>query len=137
MEDHQDLTRRALWANAAFSTVTGLTLLLAAVPLAAALGVVQPLVLRMVGASLLPFAAFVALTARQRPLRRSRVIAISVMDGGWVVGTVALALGLPDALNTQGWIAAGLVAVAVDTCFVGQVLGLRRGSAGRRPAAAH
>ena len=119
------LVRRTLAVNAALSALTGVVLLVDAVPLADLLGLEEPLALRIVGAGLLPFAAAAAWASRHAPLARGAVVAISVLDAAWVLGTLGLAALAPTTFNTLGWAAAGVTALAVDACFTGQVWGLR------------
>lgn len=118
--------RRALGANATFSLLSGISLALFGGSLAPVLGVELSWVLRIIGGGLLLFALGVAFVARRAPLLRSGVAAITLMDLGWVLGTLGLALLWPAALNTTGWIAAVLVAFAVALFGATQHLGIRR-----------
>jgi len=126
MTDPERLVRRTLVANAALSGLTGLLMVIDAVPLARLFDLAEPIALEVVGAALLPFALGVGWTARRHPLPHPAVAVISALDAAWVAGTVGLALLAPGTFNAIGWAAAALAAVAVDTCCTLQVLGLRR-----------
>lgn len=136
MEQHtrERLARLALRANAAFSFITGLSLLLFADPLSQLMGATWPLVFQVIGAGLLPFALAVALTAQRKPLRPMHVAVISIMDAIWVLGTLVLAVGWPTALNATGWLVAAAVAVVVDIFCLAQLVGLRRLTQNADPA---
>ncbi|MEM7274619.1 MAG: hypothetical protein AAF547_16150 [Actinomycetota bacterium] len=113
--------RRVLLANAGFSTVTGFVALVAAEPLGEWLGVDQIWLIRLVGAALIGFAAFVAWTSTTdgELLRRSSAL-ISTGDLVWVAATpVVIALGW---LSTDGALTMSVVALAVLAFGIGQLL---------------
>lgn len=110
--DETDL-RRILLTNASTSGAGGAAALLFGGPVDALLGTDNSPWVRVVGAGLVAFALFVALTARATT---SRLVAetpwISVGDLAWVGGTV-LTIGL-------GWYsAAGAVVMAIVGAMVG------------------
>ncbi|MFK8001706.1 MAG: hypothetical protein AB8H86_19080 [Polyangiales bacterium] len=123
---NERIVRRALGANAVFSLCTGVSLLLFASSLGPRLGVHPAWVLQVIGAALVPFGLGVAFVAKQKPLRASWVAAISLMDAGWVVGTLMLALFWPGVMNQVGWTATVVVALFVDAFCIAQLVGLRR-----------
>lgn len=112
---------RALAANAVFSGLSGLALLLAA----GWLGVPEPWILRALGAGLVAFAAGLALLARSARPRRDLVLAASVSDFAWVAGSAWLLVGFPDLLTSAGEAAVAVVAVLVAVLGAAQLVGLR------------
>ena len=125
--------RLALIANAAFSVVTGVALVVFAGPLAAGLlttgsvwpGVPAPIVAMALGLGLLGFAAVVALVGIHRPPPAAAVRAIIVADAGWVVtSAVALAL-LAEAMTASGRWTVGVVAIVVAVLALAQWRGLQ------------
>lgn len=112
MEVKSNLLVRALAANSTFSGVTGVVLIVAAVPLSDWLGV-PAWMLVLVGAGLLPFAFLVARTARDP--EPSSVIRVIVADVSWVLGAGVILFGFPGWMSGQGlWalaIVTGLVAL--------------------------
>ena len=124
------LLRRTLVADAVISAAAGLMMLGGADLLANLFGVPSTL-LRYAGASLLPFAAFVALLARRDPIPGTAVRAVIVANGLWVLDSFLLLL--------TGWVEpsvigyAFIVAQAVIVAAVAEVqhIGLK---AARLPA---
>jgi hypothetical protein len=129
------LLRAALRGNALFSTLTGLSLLLAAGALDPLLGV-PALALRLVGLGLLPFAwALWRNAGRERLDRREAWIAVA-LDLGWVAGSLALVLADLWPLTTAGtWTVLG-VAEVVFLCAVLQWVGLAKSSTATQPTVA-
>lgn len=118
--------RRALWANAVFSGLSGLAALAAAEPLGAWLGLASPMVLRVLGVGLLLFAADLVSQARAEPIEPNRAVMASGADVLWVVGTIVLLVFFPGLLSVPGrWIVAAVGAV-VAGCAAGQAAGLMR-----------
>jgi hypothetical protein len=135
-EPRESLARHALLFNAIFSTLTGATLLIAAGPLGVAVGLEDPLALRIVGAALVPFAAILIILARARTLRARRIVAISVMDGSWVLATLGLAWVWPTLFHPTGWALAMAVAIVVAGSAAGQIAGVIRMRGGEKRFAA-
>lgn len=123
---NERFVRRALAANAVFSLCTGVSLMLFASSLGPRLGVDPAWALQALGGALVPFGLGVAFVAKQKPLRASWVAAISLMDAGWVIGTLILALFWPGVMNQVGWTVAVVVALFVDAFCIAQLVGLRR-----------
>jgi len=124
---HASLLRGALIANALFSAATGLLLVGFAEPVATAVGEVAPLVLRVIGAGLVPFAAFLVWTAR----RPDFVLGASIADLGWVAGSAGLLVFLPSLFSSAGAVAVAGVAGVVLVFGLLQIAGLRAGSLNR------
>lgn len=121
-----DLLRRALRANAGFSTLSGLTLLLAAAPLGSALGIPEPALLRGIGITLLVFAAGLFRNAARSTIRRGEAALASGLDLAWVAGS-GLLLAWPSFEPTRlGRGAIAAVATIVLACALLQLAGLRR-----------
>jgi hypothetical protein len=114
-----------LFANAAFSLISAVALIVASRLSAEFLGTADwiPLV---VGGALLGWAAFVFLNARrEKPNRRDTWLTIAG-DLAWVVGAGAIIL-IPDSLSAGGKWVLGIVSLAVLDFAVLQWLALRRG----------
>jgi hypothetical protein len=118
------LLRTSLRANAAFSTLCGLTSLSAAAPLAAALGVPEPAILTSLGAQLLGFAALLVWLASRPTIRAGLALAVVVADALWVVGTVPLLMA--GVLGPAGNWTAFAIANVVGLFGVLQYVGIRR-----------
>lgn len=115
-------------ANAGFSTLCGLILLLAGGALEPELGA-PALALRAVGLLLLPFALGLGLNARRATPRRGEAWLAVALDLGWVLGSVLLILGELWPLTVAGrWSVIGVAGV-VALFAVLQALGLRRARA--------
>lgn len=126
MGDNDRTLRQGLLANAIFSSLCGLSMVLAAPTLAAWAGLPGPLPLWILGPGLLLFAADLLHQASRPQISRSRALTTTLADLGWVVGSAALLLGWPELLNGAGRIAVIVVAVVVADCALWQGLGLRR-----------
>lgn len=121
--DRTRLLRLALTANVAFSTATGLVMLLRGPTVAEALGDLPAPLVTALGGCLFVFAAGVALVAtRPRP---ARALLVSLLDLGWVVGTVPLVF-VPGLLTPLGTACVLVVAGCVGGLAVAQLGGLRR-----------
>ena len=120
---NSSLLVKALAANSAFSAATGIILIVAAVPLSGWLGV-QPWLLVLVGAGLLPFAFLVGRTARDP--EPSRVIQVIVADVSWVLGAGVILFGFPGWMTGQGLWALEIVTGGVALFATLQAVGLRR-----------
>jgi len=114
---------RTLAANAGFSAVTGVSLVVGAVPLSRWLGIPTWLTIT-VGIGLLPFALAVAMAARNP--RRSTVRRVIAADLTWVIGATVVLIGFPQSMSTAGVWALGLVTVAVADFAALQAIALGR-----------
>jgi len=116
------LLRVSLSANAAFSTLTGVTLLLAGTQIAPWLGNVPPWLVTSIGGMLLTFAAFIAFIVFQ--LRPARALGVVALDIGWLICTVPL-IFVPALLTEPGKAAVLIVAVLVGGLAIAQMAGIR------------
>ncbi|MEM9070496.1 MAG: SRPBCC family protein [Myxococcota bacterium] len=119
------ILKRALLANASFSTATGLASLIAAPKVAALLG--NPELEAWIfglGPALLGFAAVVAWVATRKTISPRLAFAISLADFCWVIGSLVLWLVAPTLLATTGWIAVAIVAAFVLVFAETQLFGL-------------
>jgi len=122
------LLRQALLSDAVTSAACGLLMLLAAGPLAGLLGLPEAL-LRVAGAALLPFAAFVAYLGLREQLHRSAVWAVVIVNAVWTADSLLLLV--------SGWVEptrAGYAFVIAQALVVLlyaelQYVGLRRSAA--------
>ncbi|MEO1447902.1 MAG: hypothetical protein AAFV07_00145 [Bacteroidota bacterium] len=101
--------------NAAFSALSGLTLLLANAPLQKLMGISQADILPGLGLNLLVFAAFVAWVSYRKAHQRGWVMSITLMDLAWVLGSALLLIFRPFDLSTWGYILIFIVADLVGT----------------------
>ncbi len=100
------LGQRLLRINAFFSGLSGLALTVAASPIAAYMGIPSPLTLAVTGIWLMGFAIFLYRLA-SRPVSRSELITIAVMDMVWVAGSALLLVSGWIPFTTAGnWIVA-------------------------------
>jgi len=122
----QGLLRAALRANAGFSALSGLTMILAAGPLSDLLGITPAGSLRFLGANLLIFAAALVYVAAGRPISRRWAWIAIMLDDLWVVGSGILLLTDWVPLTSTGrWVIA-LLALIVAAFAGAQWYGLRR-----------
>lgn len=122
------LYRWSLRGNAVFSTLSGLTLAAAPAMLSEWMGIAPGYdwLLRSIGIGLVIFAAVVAWVSMRPVVRPYEAVFIALADFGWVVGTAALLIMAPDAMNGAGKYAAIGVACMVFTFAYLQLLGARR-----------
>jgi hypothetical protein len=125
MTESQTL-RRAFLCNGVFSLLSGATFLLAGGALAVAAGLPGGLPLRIVGAGLLPFGAFLLWLSRRETLHARDGRAISLCDLLWVLGTAAVLLGWPELMNATGQGVAIAIAGVVAGFAAWQWAGARR-----------
>ena len=124
---NESLLRKSLLANALFTTVCGLGLLLASVTLPTLIGAVGATELIIIGVILLLYAVDLARTALGKRIPRGRIYYFIVMDLLWVIGSAVVLWGLSVPFTAAGrWIIL-LIADAVGLFGVLQYLGLRRG----------
>jgi hypothetical protein len=127
-EDRTLLVRRAFAANAVYSFLTGLVLLVDAGPLAEAFGLPGAWLAAGFGVFLIGFGLVLGAVARSRPFLTTPALLLTVADGGYVLASFALA-ALPQVLTPAGRVATVGVAVGVLACVIAQALGLRRAAA--------
>ena len=120
------LLRRALTGNAVFSLGSALVAVVLAGPLSDAFDI-PAAVLVVLGIALVPWALLGWYTSRT--LDRRFVVAIIGGDILWVIGTVVLLAGFPDAMSGAGRTSAAVVGLIVAGFAVTQTIGLRRSTA--------
>jgi uncharacterized membrane protein len=122
---HYSLLRKSLAANAVFTGICGLVLLVFSGTLTALLGPVGRGTLLILGAVLLLYALDLARTAFGAEVSWGRVVYFIIMDVLWVIGSIVVLLTLPFT-EAGEWIVLG-VADVVGLFALLQGFGLRRG----------
>jgi hypothetical protein len=121
-----NLLSRTLQGNSIFSGLSGIVFIVAAGPLAAFLGLDAPLVLMIIGVSLLLYAVGLFQTATRKPISRSLALTAIILDVAWVAGSWLLLLTGWLPLTTEGKWAVAIVAEIVSVFAILQYIGLRR-----------
>lgn len=123
-KERQQLLRVALLCNALFSTISGLTLVLAGQWVVRLIGLPEATNLIVLGISLLVFAVTLVLFARKNPIKLSDAWIAVILDLAWVMGSYPLLFLVP--LSARGkWVVA-IVAEVVMLFALAQWLGIRR-----------
>jgi hypothetical protein len=117
--------RRILVLDALVSGAAGLLMALAAAPLQEWLGVPAGL-LWYAGLLLLPWAALLALLARSQSLPSGAVVAVIVLNGLWVAGSIVVLLAGTIQPNALGYAFVLVQAAAVAVLAELETVGLRR-----------
>ena len=123
-DQRQQLLRRALLANASFSTISGLVLVIAQPEVVRLLGLPETINLIALGISLLVFAAILMLFARKKPIKLLDAWIAVILDLAWVIGSYPLLFVVPFSASGK-WIV-GIVAEVVMVFALLQWLGIRR-----------
>jgi hypothetical protein len=123
-EERQQLLRMALMGNALFSTISGLTLVLAGQWVVRLLGLPEAVDLLTIGISLLVFAVTLVVFARKKPIRLSDAWIAVLLDLAWVIASYPLLFVVP--FNTTGKWIVGILAEVVMVFALVQWLGIRR-----------
>ena len=111
----------ALYGNATFSLMTGLTLIGFSEHVAIWLGGVPQPLLIAIGIALLPFAGHLVLAARRKPVRPAEILYLTTLDFLWVLGSgIVLILG---SFSMQGKVIIGTVALLVAIWGTLQAIG--------------
>ncbi|MBE7382046.1 MAG: SRPBCC family protein [Leptolyngbya sp. SIO1E4] len=111
--NHVRPLRVALLANAAFSLMSAGFMVLKPGIVGEMLGIQAPLVLQGIGAALGVFAADLILQATRDRIAPWRALYASAADFVWVLATLGLLIGFPDALSGSGKVLVGAVALVV------------------------
>jgi hypothetical protein len=114
----------ALMGNALFSTVSGLTLILAGQRVVRLLGLPEAVNLLTMGISLLLYAVTLVVFARKKTIKISDAWIAVLLDLAWVIGSYPLLFVVPFS-TTGKWIV-GIVAEVVMLFALVQWLGIRR-----------
>ena len=118
--------RKSLFANALFTTLCGLGLVIASGTLAHVIGAVGSTELIVVGVVLLFYAADLARTGFGTQIPRGRIYYFIVLDLLWVIGSAVILWGISLPFTAAGqWIIV-LIADGVGLFAVLQYIGLRR-----------
>jgi hypothetical protein len=118
------LLRHALLANACFSGLSAVVILLTAKPLASLLGAIKPADLSVLAISLIFFSAVLFRTTRSANVSSVSAWIFVLLDMAWVIGSAAVILA--GVLTVAGnWIV-GLVADVVLLFAVLQFVGIRK-----------
>ena len=123
-KERQQLLRRALLANACFSTVSGLVLVFAQRWVVSLLGLSQTTNLVALGIGLIAFAVALVFYARKQPIKLLYAWIALIMDLAWVIGSYPLLFIVP--LSTGGKWVVGIVAEVVMRFAIAQWVGIRR-----------
>ena len=123
-EPHTCLLRKALMGNALFSTLSGLTILLAQGWVLRILGLASSVNLLILGAGLIVFAVTLVINARKQQVKKSDAWIAVLMDVAWVLGSYLLIFIVP--FSTEGKWVVGVVAELVLAFAVLQFVGIRR-----------
>src|SRR5215467_5011420 len=116
--------RKALMGNALFSTLSGLTMLLAQGWVLRILGLPSSVNLLVLGAGLIVFAVMLVINAQRQQVKKSDAWIAVCMDLAWVLGSYVLIFIVP--FSTAGKWVVGVVAELVLLFAVLQFLGIRR-----------
>lgn len=120
------LLRRALTANAVFSIVCGISMIVFAAPLAALMGDVPSWLPIAVGIGLFPFATSLIVNARRPMISLAEARLSVIMDFGWVAGSVGVIAIFADQLTLAGMDIILSVALIVGLFGIAQTIGIRR-----------
>lgn len=126
MEKKDQLLRRTLIVNAAFTALCALALLLFSSSIAAFMGVAKPLHLLALGGVLGFYAVDLGRTAFGKQIPRSRIYYFIAMDALWVVGSAFLLWGTALAFTEAGRWSILLVADVIGLFAILQGIGVRR-----------
>ncbi len=103
-------------ANAGFSALSGLVLILGATAFSGLFGEAHPWIFRGIGIGLLLFAGDMLATCRGLRISRAKALYFSYSDFGWVLGSIALLIAAP--LSTLA------VAIVAGVALIVLVLGV-------------
>jgi hypothetical protein len=116
--------RKALIGNALFSTLSGVTILLAQGWVVRILGLPENISLAILGIGLLVFAVTLVINARRQQVRTSDAWIVVLLDLAWVLGSYVLIFVVPFSIEGK-WVV-GVVAELVSVFAVLQFVGIRR-----------
>jgi hypothetical protein len=123
---------RALLGNSFFSLTCGLSFIAGATALSTAFGIPFPLVLRLVGFALVGYALALFLLATRTAIAKVLALAASILDFGWVLGSLLLLLLPAMPFTVLGREVIGVLALLVAFFGITQLIGL--GSKAKRNA---
>lgn len=123
--DRSTLLRRALQGDAIFGAISGVALLAASGPLSALLGI-PAIALLVVGAILVPYAAFLWYQATRPQISLRVAWAVVFLNIDWVIMSAVLLFSNLVPLTPLGWWDVLIVAVVVAAFAEAQYFGIRR-----------
>ena len=109
---NQNGLKKVLLTNAGFSALSGLVLLVGATALSQLFGEAHPWIFRGIGIGLLLFAGDILASCRSLPVSRAKALYFSFGDFGWVLGSIALLIGVPLPAMAV-WIVAGVALIVL------------------------
>lgn len=115
--------KNALLGNALFSIISGLIIIITSSYLQKLFGIVFPFWL--IGAGLLPFAAWIIWQARKEQIDTKEIKIIVLADLMWVGGSIVLLCLNLGISSTGNWIVAAVAVVVADFALL-QSIGLRK-----------
>ena len=115
MKTNEQKLRTVLNANATFSLLSGLTLLLFTNTITQLFTIEEPLVFHVIGGGLLFFALTVYYQANRNTINPKQVMLIIYQDWAWVAGSAILLIGGFFAISTIGQLLIAGVAVLVGS----------------------
>src|SRR5262249_6828827 len=124
IDGRQELLKKALAGNAAFSVLSGATILFADRWLVDFLGLPDTISLAVLGISLIVYAGLLWLCARRPKVRITEAWIAVIMDAVWVAVSYVLIFVVP--FNVNGKWTVALVAELVLAFAILQWLGIRR-----------
>lgn len=118
--------RMGLRANAVFSGLSGIVFLVGFNLIGSFIGVVLPVLFILLGVGLLLFSLSLFRMGAQSELNPQEAVVVSLMDIGWVLGSIILLVwpNLPITLEGR-WLIA-IVADIVAIFAIWQLIGIRR-----------
>jgi hypothetical protein len=133
--DNAPTLRRAFYANAAFSLISGLLFALMPARIAAYMGIAETRVFNILsgasfiqelGIGVIMFGVVVGFIATRRHISKAAGIAIFIADCGWVLGSIALIVTKALPLSTGGFWGVLVIGDIVLALAVWEFIGIRR-----------
>ncbi len=112
MQANQKKLRKVLRINASFSTISGL-LLIFDKPLIDKMGIGNYTTPMIIGIGLLIFAASIFFYASRKTIRPKEIKSVIVQDLAWVIGSIAVLIIRPWALESLGYLLIAAIMVVV------------------------
>jgi len=120
------LLKKALLANAAFSSISGLSFILFTQAISQFLGWSNSWILATIGAGLVAFALMIYTVAQAKSINHAQVMSIIAADLSWVLLSIVVIFTPFVALTLEGKWAVAIVADIVAIFAFAQYWGLRR-----------
>jgi hypothetical protein len=124
--NEKSFLQRSILANAAFSGVSGLILVLAANPISQLLGLGNALILLITGLVLLAYMPMLVWLSNQNPVPVHFAWEVIALDGLWVIGSLVLIFSDLVPLTSAGKWAVAITADIVLVFALLQYAGLSR-----------